>query len=526
MWNMTRDSLHPFPNSRVLFSVNTTLSTPLRLIPSETELQPPLPTIVGNVDYHDFRTTLLRMDELLLASGAEEQWMRRSLVHRLEHAAPRAQHHAKYQLIVQTHSRRALRCNLARVLLKEDFRGFSTRLADSPLLQHFVGIGRLDTIRVPSKSTLERYEKWLPEAEVRATVEMILQAAAQPVAQGQQPLDLAEPLDLEVYFLDTTCVMANIHFPVDWVLLRDGVGTLLAAIELIRHHGLKHRMPDPKELRRQMNRLCIQMTHARRRKDSKKTRKAVLRQMKKLVRVVRAHAQRYRVLLDQEWNETTWTRPQAEQVLRRIDSVLTQLPAAQKQAHERIIGERAVPNAEKILSLYESEVHVMVRGKAGAEVEFGNALVLGEADDGIIVDWQLIRDRVPADSTQVVPSAERVRGIFGEAVRGVVTDRGCESKSNAQKLESYRWANGICPKDPAVLAEKMKEEKFRGWQRRRGQTEGRISIFKREFLGRPMRSKGYEHRALQVSWGVLTHNLWWLARRERKSEAAEQARAA
>jgi hypothetical protein len=91
----------------------------MRLIPSETELQPPLPTIVGNVDYHDFRATLLRMDELLLTSGAEEQWMRRSLVHRLEHAAPRAQHHAEYQRIVETHSRRALRCNLARVLLKE-----------------------------------------------------------------------------------------------------------------------------------------------------------------------------------------------------------------------------------------------------------------------------------------------------------------------------------------------------------------------------------------------------------------------
>jgi hypothetical protein len=496
------------------------------VLPTEAELRPPLPTIVGNVDYHDFRATLLRIDELLLSSGAEEEWVCRSLVHRREHSSPRAQHNAKYQLIVQTHSRRALRCNLARVLLKEDFRGFSTRLADSPLLQHFVGIARLDTVRVPSKSTLERYEKWLPEPEVRAVVETILKAAARPVEQGQQPLDLAEPLDLEVYFLDTTCVMANIHFPVDWVLLRDAVGTLLAAIELIRQQGLKHRMPDPKALRRRMNRLCIQMTHSRRRSDSKKTRKAVLRQMKKLVRVVRAHAQRYRALLDQAWNETAWTQKQAGQVLRRIDGVLAQLPAAQKQAHERIIGERAVPNAEKILSLYESEVHVMVRGKAGAEVEFGNALVLGEADDGIIVDWQLIRDRVPADSTQVVPSAERVRAIFGEAVRGVVTDRGCASQSNAKKLESYRWKNGMCPKDPAVLAEQMKEEKFRGWQKRRGQTEGRISIFKREFLGRPMRSKGFAHRALQVSWGVLTHNLWWLARRERLSEAQGQARAA
>jgi len=39
----------------------------------------------------------------------------------------------------------------------------------------------------------------------------------------------------------------------------------------------------------------------------------------------------------------------------------------------------------------------------------------------------------------------------------------------------------------------------------------RIAIFKNEFLGRPMRSEGFENRALQVAWGVLTHNLWVLA---------------
>jgi hypothetical protein len=52
------------------------------------------------------------------------------------------------------------------------------------------------------------------------------------------------------------------------------------------------------------------------------------------------------------------------------------LPRAQKQAHERIIGERKVANAEKILSLYEPDIQVLVRGNAGAEVEFGNKLLL------------------------------------------------------------------------------------------------------------------------------------------------------
>ena len=46
------------------------------------------------------------------------------------------------------------------------------------------------------------------------------------------------------------------------------------------------------------------------------------------------------------------------------------------RGYERIIGERKAPNAEKNLSVYEPEVHLIVRGKDGKEVEFGNRLDL------------------------------------------------------------------------------------------------------------------------------------------------------
>ena len=37
-------------------------------------------------------------------------------------------------------------------------------------------------------------------------------------AAAPAQLGLVEPLDLETAFLDTTCLAANIHYPVDWVL--------------------------------------------------------------------------------------------------------------------------------------------------------------------------------------------------------------------------------------------------------------------------------------------------------------------
>jgi hypothetical protein len=73
----------------------------------------------------------------------------------------------------------------------------------------------------------------------------------------------------------------------------------------------------------------------------------------------------------------------------------------------------------------------------------------------------------------------------------------------------------------------MKGPKFARLQRRRAQTEGRIGILKQGFLGRPMRAKGFERRGLALAWGVLTHNLWMLARlRKVKKETAALGQAA
>ena len=198
----------------------------------------------------------------------------------------------------------------------------------------------------------------------------LLKAAAEaPGEHKGQPIGLKEPLDLDTYFLDSTCVKLHMHFPVDWVLLHDAARTLMKATMLIRGRGLKARMEEPAEFLKRMNRLSIKMTHARRAKKSKSLRKAALREMKKLSKIIAEHARRHRDLLVAQWQETDLTQGEAAQIQKRIEGVLEQLPAAIKQAHERIIGERQVKSSDKILSLYEKNVAVYVRGKAGAEVE-------------------------------------------------------------------------------------------------------------------------------------------------------------
>ena len=488
------------------------------MIPFPTELRPPLPTIVGNVDYLTLRRRLEQIESLLQTSSLEADFVERSLQGWLAHASGRPTGRQQQQF--QRRSRRALRCTILRTLLQEDYRGFSCALAGSPLYQWFCLVDALDEVRVPSKSELQRFAHWLDAAQMRQMIERLLRAGMDPAG----PLDLREPVDLEEYFVDTTALKANVHFPVDWVLLRDATRTLMKAVTLIRREGLKARMEPPAEFLRRINRLCIEMTHSRRKPESRKERKRVLRAMKKLVKVVGRHARKHRDLLDREWEKTDWTRRQAEQVLGRIDQVLELLPRAQKQAHERIIGERKVDNAEKILSLYEPDIQVLVRGKAGAEVEFGNKLLLGENRQGIILDYQLWPESVPADASVLVESLERVVVGLKRKMGAVGSDRGFASKANSGGLAWAEIFDGLCPKSPAALKERMKEPRFVRMQKRRSQTEGRISILQRGFLGRPMRAKGFEHRELAVAWGVLTHNLWMLARLKReKKEPLRQA---
>jgi hypothetical protein len=81
----------------------------------------------------------------------------------------------------------------------------------------------------------------------------------------------------------------------------------MKATILIRKRNLKVRMEEPKEFLKRMNHLCMKMTHARRKKDAKRARKAVLREMKKLSKIIAGHAERHRDLLQEHWQETDLT---------------------------------------------------------------------------------------------------------------------------------------------------------------------------------------------------------------------------
>lgn len=485
-------------------------------------LRPALPCVYGPVDFRDYCDRFATIDRMLLEGGVEAVFIQAAVAEKAAEweaaSAAQLQRFARDSVL-------ALRCNVARLLTGLSFREFAVRAADRPILQWFLRISALDIIMVPAKSTLERFSKWVSEETMtQIHLKLLTQAVTPARAGAPQPLGLTGGMDLTEAFFDSTCLKANIHYPVDWVLLRDATRTLMKATVLIRREGLKQRMPqEPLQFLSDMNKLAMAMSAGRRRPDAKKQRKRVLRQMKALQRKITRHAEAHRDLLAAHWAETELSGKQTQVILGRIDNILTQLPAAIAQAHERIIGERSVPNAEKILSLYERDVEVLQRGKAGADVEFGNKLWLGETRAGLIIDWELQAD-AQADSALVIAAVDRLKTALKIKLQQAWGDRGLFSQKNETQLAKRDIKSGLCPRDPAELQRRLEEEpEFRAGLQRRGGTEGRIAIFKHVFTGSPCLTKGIAARKLAVSWAVLAHNLWVLARLKLAQDEAAEA---
>ena len=477
-------------------------------------LSPDTPRIDGaSKEYNEFAAQLSQISELLVKTGIERRLVQ-SAVGRATARAVKSQGWIARMEIAMAFQ---VRCSILRRLLGLDYRALSVMASDSALIQWFLRRGRVEGFvgavlgNGLSKSALERYDKAIPVVDLEDAVRVLCAKVGSKSWTGKMS-GLDEPLDVRNLYADCTCLGTDIHFPVDWVLLRDAVRTLVRAIIVLRKHGLRHRIRKPERFLTEINHLCMAMSAAGRGKNSKKKRKRTLRAMLKVVDCVKAHAVRYRDLLKKcRQTHTDLTEAEADQVLGRIDAVLERLPAAIEQVRQRMLKGGKVENSTKVLSLYEPETHVVVRGKSGAPVEFGNTLYIAESPDGLIVDFEFFRNRAPAESEILKGSLERCVRWYG-AVESVTTDRGFSSEKSATACSDKGVTSYILPRSPRLMAEAMENESFRAAQKRRAQTEGRIGIVKNVFIGETLSGKGYDHQRIEVAWNILAHNLWVLAR--------------
>jgi hypothetical protein len=473
------------------------------------ELSYPGFEIKNHKDYFEYCNLIERIDEILKLTNMDlhfaDEYVSRALKENLE-SGDKILSPKQVQRMIQI-AIQAYRCTLSGILLGKSYREQSILIAESLLLQRFCVVARIDgEIKVPTKSTLQRYAKSFDEGFIREQVNLLNKYAF----DSSNVFGLCDPLEAKDIFVDATCMKARIHFPVDWVLIKDCVLTILKAILLIRKHGLKHRIKTPEIFISELNALCMSMTSLAR--QSKKKRKAAFRKLKKLAKIIRSHGRRYGdLLMEYREEKTDLSEAEANCIMKRLEKMIMLLPEAVAQANTRIITGGKVENEDKLISVYHEHVNVIKRGKAGGQVEFGNTLFLSEQANGIIVDWELYQ----TDVKEVQATKESIIKMTEELefdIASVTGDRGCQSKQNDKLLEKKDIYNGLCPRNPLEYAERMQENKFRMFQKRRGQTEGRIGIVKNAILDGSLYEKEIEGKQLKIGWAILVHNLWCLAR--------------
>ena len=127
---------------------------------------------------------------------------------------------------------RALRVEILRMMLgMNSFRKLSLTIASSDVLADFCGARRIDGIKGVSKSVLERASKVFTAEQVRWMGQVFIEMCGE--SDRATSLGLAEAVPMETCLVDSTCLEANIHYPVGWVLFRDVSRTLLGAVKRI-----------------------------------------------------------------------------------------------------------------------------------------------------------------------------------------------------------------------------------------------------------------------------------------------------
>ena len=480
-------------------------------------------------EYRDLIDRLELVEQILVSSGIEfdfvEYHLARMTANGIERFGdpdfklnPKQKRHYTLEAV------QALRCNFLKHEFKCSCRQLAFHIAASEDIQRFLFAGDFISAKCPGKTRINDYTSIVPE-DFLTEINNVLRREF-TASDNVEKYGLDQALDGRTLWMDATCLKANIHFPVDWILLRDAVRTIVKSILCMRRHGLKHRIAPPETFLSKINSLSMEMANSRRRKDAVKKRKDTLRRMKKTANIVKEHGQRYLDLLKARRDKTDFSEKEAARIIERIENVLQQLPAAIAQAHKRIISGEKLNTGEKIISLYDPSAAVIVRGKAGAEVEFGNELFIAEQADGFIVDWHLYADKVSdqqklRDFIQRKPPDE----LTGHTLVG---DRGFFGKPNEKLLAKHGIINHLCSKSPEEYSIRREEDAdFQPNQKRRSQTEGRIAAVKR-FVGPNLKNRDLETKRCYTGWAVLTHNLHLLAKlmaeaRQKKKELAAAA---
>ena len=428
---------------------------------------------------------------------------------------------AVYEALAKRHRKSRSRGRLGapaevvlRLLLLKHVRNWSYQVLEREVRANLVyrDFTRVGAGKTPDAKTMGRWGVALGPEAIKQIHERIVQIAqSNGLVQGRRMR------------VDTTVVETNIHYPTNSSLLGDGVRVLIRTMRKItkitgeagaklcdRSRSVKLRVLD-----------IARAARAKGKPHKQRLERAYGKLLNSTSRVV-GQAKRFSGEIAEGVKRSTDILKQLalEGLRRELDEMLPRVKQVMKQTRARIF--RGDTRSEgKLLSLFEPSTEIIRKGKAGKPNEFGKMVKLQEAENQIVIDYDVYARR-PSNSDLLIAAMETHRARLGRTPHLVAADAAFYSSRNEAAAKQMGVKRVCIPNRATKSPDRKREQKkrwFRNGQKWRTGCEGRISVVKRRHGLNRCRYKGETGMKRWVGLGVISDNLVNIGRMMRKQAA-------
>lgn len=372
--------------------------------------------------------------------------------------------------------------------------------------RQFTGVGGGT---VPDEKTLGRVSRQLgPQAMNKIQARMVEIAQQEGVIEGAKVR------------LDTTVVETNVHYPTDSKLINDGVRVLTR--EMKRLGGVIGR--KVRDYSRSVKLRVLEIARASRNRTGKGKEKMkaaygkLLETTQRVVGQAKSVARQSALAIPLSSSKPLRQWKQLNRMIPLVEQVMRQTRARVMEGNTRSEG--------KIVSLFETHTAVIRKGKASKPTEFGNLVLLVEAENQIVTSYRICEGN-PADATLLIEGLESHISVVGRAPKLLAADSGFFSAANEKRALELGVGKVAIPRKGTKSAERLKKQKtrwFKSAQRWRTGCEGRISVLKRRHGLNRCRYKGPSGMERWVGWGIIADNFTNIGCHLASKQAAAKAK--
>jgi IS5 family transposase len=362
---------------------------------------------------------------------------------------------------------------------------------------------RIGAEKVPDEKTLLRLSHLLGESVLQSLCDRLVQIAVErKVTRGR------------TMRVDTTVVEAPIAYPTDSDLCEDGIRVLQRHLQRLLAAGVK--LPFVLEDKsRSVARRMREIAQALRRR-AEAAKQAMHTPYRKLLRITarlrRQSEQAIAAASEQLESLPQQAQRKAQRALRALETFAPRVEQVVKQTRARVL--RGITDSKgKLISIFEPTARILRRGKLHKPTEFGQLVVVQEAEGGIVTDASVTD--AGHDSELLVGTVERHIELFGKAPTTAATDRGFYSKAGEQRIKELGVRHAAIPKPGDKSKARTNYERQRWFKRARAWRAGgeaRISRLKHTFGMDRSRYRGPDGITRTVKWAAIANNLVAIAR--------------